>query len=93
MKTIRVCVGSACHLKGSYEVINIFQNLIDSYFLSESVEIKGSFCLGYCSKGVSVNINNGEVMSVTADTAKEFFKKYIIGGKNYENNELLGSKL
>lgn len=93
MIILRVCVGSACHLKGSYEVISIFQNLIASHFLSESVELKGSFCLGRCGDGVSVNINNGEVMSVTVDTAEEFFEKYILGGNNYENNELLCSKL
>lgn len=93
MITLRVCVGSACHLKGSYEVIHIFQNLIDSNNFSARVEIKGSFCLGHCSEGVSVNINNGEVMSVTADRAEEFFKKYILGGRNYENNELLCSEL
>ena len=25
MKTVKVCIGSACHLKGSYEIINILK--------------------------------------------------------------------
>jgi len=29
MLEIKICVGSSCHLKGSYNVINEFQHLIE----------------------------------------------------------------
>jgi len=93
MIIIRVCVGSACHLKGSYEVINKLQNLIDTNNVSDKVLIKGSFCLGHCSQGVSIKINDSDVKSVSPDTAENFFKQYILGGLKYENNEFLCSKL
>ncbi len=80
MKEINVCIGSACHLKGAYNVINKLQELVKSSNLQDSIEVKAAFCLGYCTKAVSVKIDNGEVMSVSEDTVEEFFNKHIIGG-------------
>jgi len=79
MTTITVCVGSACHLKGAYDIIDVFQKLIDDRRISDRATLKGSFCLGKCSKGVSVKIDESEVMSVTTDCAVSFFEKYVLG--------------
>ncbi|MTL48416.1 (2Fe-2S) ferredoxin domain-containing protein, partial [Turicibacter sanguinis] len=54
MKTIKICVGSSCHLKGSYEVIQIFQSLIEKHQLQEVLELRAAFCLGHCTEAVSV---------------------------------------
>ncbi len=37
MTTIYVCIGSACHLKGSYDIINRLQALIAKQELGERV--------------------------------------------------------
>jgi NADH:ubiquinone oxidoreductase subunit E len=73
MLNLSVCVGSACHIKGSYNIINVFQQVIEEYSLSDKVELKAIFCLGHCTEGVSVQINEGEVYSVSGTTAKKFF--------------------
>lgn len=78
MINVSVCIGSACHVKGSYNVINAFQQIIEEYDLSDKVELKAVFCLGHCSDAVSVKIDNGEVYSVSGLTAKSFFKKEIL---------------
>ena len=78
MVTISVCIGSACHLKGSYNVISELQQLIEQHGLSQAVEIKGIFCLGHCSGAVSVKINDGEVESVTPKTVDTFFQNRIL---------------
>lgn len=75
--TINVCVGSSCHLKGSYKVIEGFQKLIDEKGLSEKVELKASFCLGNCTNGVSVKIDDGPVLSVDVKKIPEFFDRYV----------------
>jgi NADH:ubiquinone oxidoreductase subunit E len=75
---LSVCIGSACHVKGSYNVINAFQQIIEEYDLSNKVELKAVFCLGHCSDAVSVKIDDGEVFSVAGLTAKSFFKKEIL---------------
>ena len=62
---INVCVGSSCHLKGSYEVIQKLKTLIETNGLSDKVELKASFCLGDCSNGVSMKINEEPVQNAT----------------------------
>lgn len=80
MTTISVCVGSACHLKGSYQVINALQQLIAERGLADRVELKGVFCLKHCTKGVSVAIDDDEshIFSVSAETASEFLEENIL---------------
>jgi NADH:ubiquinone oxidoreductase subunit E len=78
MVVIEVCVGSACHLKGAYKVINRFKELIESRKLSDKVEIKAAFCLGNCTKAVSVRIDGGEVQSVNQDSIESFFDENIM---------------
>lgn len=80
MITISVCVGSACHLKGSYQAIGALQQLIEEQGLSGQVELKGVFCLKHCTKGVSVTIDDDEshIFSVTAETASAFWEENIL---------------
>ena len=78
MINLSVCVGSACHLKGSYNVINNFQQIIEEYDLSDKVELKAIFCLGHCTTGVSVKIDDSEVYSVSGSTARKFFDTEVL---------------
>ncbi|MBK5242261.1 (2Fe-2S) ferredoxin domain-containing protein [Clostridium sp.] len=73
MIDLSVCVGSACHIKGSYNVINNFQQIIEEYKLSDNVQLKAIFCLGHCTEGVSVKIDDSEVYSVSGSTSRKFF--------------------
>jgi len=43
MLEIKICVGSSCHLKGSYNVINEFQHLIEEKALHDKIDIKATF--------------------------------------------------
>ena len=45
MISVQVCVGSSCHMKGSYQVIKTFQDLIAHNNLKDEVVIKASFCI------------------------------------------------
>ena len=78
MLKLSVCIGSACHIKGSYNVIHTFQEEIENRGLSDKVEISAVFCLGHCTEAVSVKIGDGEVQSVSGATAKEFFEKKVM---------------
>lgn len=75
---ISVCIGSACHLKGSYDVIDKLQELVEYNDLGDQVELKAVFCLGNCQNGVSVKIDEEEnVYSVTKKTVNTFFEEVI----------------
>ena len=76
---ISVCIGSACHLGGSYNVIAAFQQMIKEYHLFDAIQVKAAFCMGQCGeKGVCVKIDSGEVQSVTGGTAKSFFETNVL---------------
>lgn len=78
MITITVCIGSSCHLKGSYNVVNELQTLIKDNNLENKVTIIASFCLGNCTKGVSVKVNNGPIISVNKENTLSFFTEHIL---------------
>ena len=73
---INVCIGSACHLKRSYDIIKIFEKLIEENKLSEKLSVKASFCLGNCVGAVSVKFDD-KVYSVQPDTANKFFESVV----------------
>ncbi len=73
---VTVCIGSACHLKGSKIIVEELQGLLQKRRLEEKVELAGSFCTGNCGEGVCVTID-GAVFSVTPDTLGDFFEKEI----------------
>lgn len=81
MVTIQVCIGSACHLKGSYNVINKLQETISARGLEGKVEVKAAFCLGECTKAVSVKVDNGAVESLDEESVGAFLDKLFLGGK------------
>ncbi|MDR1932979.1 MAG: (2Fe-2S) ferredoxin domain-containing protein, partial [Spirochaetales bacterium] len=57
MLELCVCVGSSCHIKGSYNVIQTFQQLIEEKSLHEKINFKSSFCQKQCQyPGVAVSV-------------------------------------
>lgn len=76
MVELSICVGSACHLKGSYEVIEKFKSYVSDNNLTNSVIIKAAFCLGHCTEAVSVKFND-TIYSIEPETVKSFFEEVV----------------
>jgi NADH:ubiquinone oxidoreductase subunit E len=70
-------VGSACHLKGSYDVISILQEMIKEKKLQDKVTVKAALCLNKCTQAVSLKVDQEEVISVSKDTIRSVFEKLI----------------
>lgn len=77
MTIIQVCIGSACHLKGSYNVINKLQDVIKEKALEEKITVKAAFCLGECTKAVSVKVDDYEVQSLREDGVETFIDELL----------------
>lgn len=75
---ITICIGSSCHLRGSRDIIGKLQELVENNNLQDKIELKGSFCMGQCQDGVCVGID-GEIFSLTPDTAEDFFLTEVMG--------------
>jgi len=70
---ITVCIGSSCHLKGSRQVVERLQELVEQNNLGDKVDLAGTFCLGNCQAGVCVMVDE-EFFSVSPETVDEFFE-------------------
>lgn len=75
---VSICIGSACHLKGSRDVIQKLQKLVAENGLTDQVDLNGDFCSGNCVKGVCVTVD-GTLYSVKPETAEAFFEEEIKG--------------
>ncbi len=76
---VQICVGSSCHLKGSEEVVNLFQEAVAEHHLEDEVTLAGSFCAGMCNReGVTVTIDDEVCPGVTRENFKEFFQEKVL---------------
>ena len=74
---ITVCIGSSCHIKGSRQVVETLNQLLNENGLKEKVQLGGTFCMGQCQENVSVRIDD-EDFSVSPESVKEFFEKEVL---------------
>jgi len=78
MVDIRVCVGTSCHLNGSYNVVQEIQQLIEEHSLHEEIEFEAVFCAKQCqATGVSIKVND-DSYRVEPTQVNEFFHEKIM---------------
>ena len=76
---IQICVGSSCHLKGSPEIVALFQKTVEDYHLEDEVTLAGSFCIGKCNRvGVTVQIDDDVHVGVTKENFKDFLNEHVL---------------
>lgn len=76
---IQICVGSSCHLKGSEQVVSLFQKAIEERHLEDKITLAGSFCVGRCNReGVTVQVDDEIITGVTPATFDQFFQTEIL---------------
>jgi len=77
MKKVSICIGSSCHIKGSYNVIQTFRQMSEENGLGDQIELKATFCMKHCQNVVSVCVDD-EYYSVSPETARKFFEEHIM---------------
>jgi NADH:ubiquinone oxidoreductase subunit E len=78
MRVITVCVGSACHLKGSHEIIKYFQEAIKEAGLESQIELKGTFCMDQCTDGANMLVDEEIFHISSVEDAKRIFETEIL---------------
>lgn len=73
MVEISVCVGSSCHLRGSYPIIEELKRLIAIEHLENTVELKAHLCTNDCISGVCITVNGEKISNVSPKNIKEIF--------------------
>ena len=76
---IQICVGSSCHLKGSEQLVKLFQKAVEKHNLDNEVTLAGSFCTGKCNRiGVTIQIDDDIFTGVTPDSFENFFNENVL---------------
>lgn len=75
---VYVCVGSSCHLRGSYKIIELMKENIEKNGLEEKVNLSAAFCLGKCTTGVTIKVDEEVVCGVSPENFSEIFKEHIL---------------
>ena len=70
---IYVCVGSSCHLKGSYQIIDLMKKALEENGLTAQVNLSAAFCLGKCTHGVSIKVDDEIVTGLNRDNFDDIF--------------------
>lgn len=78
MINVTICIGSSCYLKGSRDVIAILERLIALHNVGDKVTLVGSFCMGHCTEGVCVKIDD-QLFSLSSANTEAFFDKEVLG--------------
>lgn len=74
---VSVCIGSSCHLKGSRQVVETLQRLVEERGVKDKVKLAGKFCMGNCQNGVCVTVD-GRLCSVKPTETEAFFEREIM---------------
>ena len=77
MIKIKVCIGSACHVKGSRQVVEGLQFQIAEHALKDKINLGGVFCMGRCQEGVCVTVDD-KFYSVKPEETAAFFAKEVL---------------
>ena len=65
---VQVCVGSSCHLKGSQDIVELFEKAVKDHNIEDEVVLSGSFCIGKCNRvGVTVQVDDEIHVGITRE--------------------------
>lgn len=78
MLKVTICVGSSCSVRGSDDLAAALERLLEAGGLRDRVELVGSFCMGMCSAGVSVQVGDCPFEGVDPVDAERFFRAEIL---------------
>ncbi len=81
--SVRVCLGTSCYMKGSYDLLNEIVSLADREEWAKNLEIKGTFCFENCGKAPNVMVEDTLISEASLDKIVAAIKR--IGNTKKQN--------
>lgn len=75
---IHICVGSTCHINGSYDIMQLLKDAISEKNLEEQIQLSTAFCLGRCTDGVSVKLDDDIICGISKANFADFFETHVL---------------
>ncbi|TDX51326.1 (2Fe-2S) ferredoxin domain-containing protein [Orenia marismortui] len=80
MEEIIICVGSSCHIKGAYQIVQTLRRIIKEEELETEAKLGASFCQGRCTEGVIVKFDQEIVTNISPENIESIFKNKLKKG-------------
>jgi len=72
---MHICLGSSCFSRGNKEVVNFVRDYLKRNHLDDKVVFRGARCMGHCSNGPNLRINDIITEGVTLAKIEEILEK------------------
>jgi NADH-quinone oxidoreductase subunit F len=82
-RTILVCGGTGCQASNSQKIVAMFEQLIETNKLADSVKVSITGCFGFCEKGPIIKVfpENVFYVQVKPEDVPEIFEQHILQDK------------
>lgn len=74
---IKVCIGTSCYLKGSYDIFKAVDKKIKENNLEDKVNLEATFCLENCNASPSVEVNGKLVDNATKEKICKLIDEFV----------------
>ncbi len=72
---VKVCLGTSCYMKGSYDLLNDIIALADKQEWAKNLEVKGTFCFENCGKAPNVMVEDTLISQADLNKVIEVIKQ------------------
>ncbi len=72
---MHICLGSSCFSRGNKEVVTFIRDYLKKNHLDDKVIFKGARCMGNCSKGPNLRIDDRIEEEVAITRIEEILEK------------------
>jgi NADH:ubiquinone oxidoreductase subunit E len=76
--TILVCIGSACHKRGSYAILKKLKKMATEKGVADQLSIQPTFCLGQCKNGVTVKIDEQLFLGISESNCSDLITDHVL---------------
>ena len=76
--TVLVCIGSACHKRGSYAILKRLKQLATENGVADQVSIQPTYCVGQCKNGVTVKVDEHLFLGTSESNCADLFNNHIL---------------
>lgn len=72
---MQICLGSSCFSRGNKEVVTFIKEYLRKNHLDDKVVFKGARCMGLCSNGPNLKINEKIIEGITLSGVEQILEK------------------
>ncbi|MFN3699033.1 MAG: [Fe-Fe] hydrogenase large subunit C-terminal domain-containing protein, partial [Dictyoglomus sp.] len=74
---VRVCLGTSCYLKGSYNILSELIDIVRKEEWAKNIEVVGTFCTENCSNAPNILVDDILISRADINKVKEMLMDYV----------------